>query len=163
MGKVGKEWVGAGLQVEMAPLTVSGSNSSVKIVEKPWAYLYNVVAHILHQIKNFQNINQLLQHSFIPNDEIHVKIGGDHGDDSFKMGYQIANVENPNRPSNTVTFCFFYGKDTRTNLKTCLSKFKPHISMLQKVKFENRPIRVFMYGDYEFLSTMYGLTGANGK
>ena len=57
--------------------------------------------------------------------------------------------------------CFFYGKDTRTNLKTCLSKFKPH--MLQKVKFENRPIRVFMYGNYEFLSTMYGLTGANGK
>ena len=161
--KIGKNWEGDGLQVEMAPLTTGGSNKRVEISEKPWAYLYNVVAHVLCQLKNLNAIGKLIQHKFIPGSEVHIKIGGDHGDDSFKMGYQVANVENPNRSSNTVTFSFFYAKDTRANLKTCLSRFTPQINMLQKVKFEDRLIRVFMYGDYEFLSVMYGITGANGK
>ena len=35
--------------------------------------------------------------------------------------------------------------------------------MLQTLKWERLSIRVFLYGDYEFLCAMYGLTGANGK
>ena len=34
--------------------------------------------------------------------EIHIKIGGDHGGSSFKMSFQVAHVENPNRKDNTV-------------------------------------------------------------
>ena len=33
-----------------------------------------------------------------------MKIGGDHGGGSFKMSFQLANVENPNRKDNTVFF-----------------------------------------------------------
>ena len=40
---------------------------------------------------------------FIKN-EIHIKIGGDHGVGSFKMTFKVANVENPNRKDNTVVF-----------------------------------------------------------
>lgn len=156
---VSKEWTGTGLVVEMAPIT---SSSNLDVVQKPWAYLYNIVAHALNRLSLLKSTNNLICYPTMEN-EIQIKIGGDHGDDSFKMGYQIANVEHPNRPSNTVVFSFFYGKDTRANLKTCLSRFKPHISMLQKQKFEDKPIRVFMYGDYEFLTVMYGLTGASGK
>ena len=29
--------------------------------------------------------------------------------------------------------------------------------------FRNRKIRMFMSGDYEFLCSIYGITGANGK
>ena len=36
------------------------------------------------------------QHDFIQNNEIHIKIGGDHGGGSFKMSYQTGNTENPN-------------------------------------------------------------------
>ena len=106
---VGKEWVGPGLNVEMAPLT-SRNMTKIEIVEKPWAYLYNVVAHALHRLKLLRDTGTFLQHPFIPENEVHIKIGGDHGDVSFKMGYQIANVENPNRPSNTVVFSFFMQK-----------------------------------------------------
>ena len=38
----------------------------------------------------------IINYPFIRN-EIHIKIGGDHGDGSFKMSFQVANVENPNR------------------------------------------------------------------
>lgn len=30
------------------------------------------------------------------NNEIHVKIGGDHGGGSFKLSFQICNTKNPN-------------------------------------------------------------------
>ncbi|XP_057290698.1 uncharacterized protein LOC130657379 [Hydractinia symbiolongicarpus] len=35
--------------------------------------------------------------------------------------------------------------------------------MLQQVKYKESIFRVFMYGDYEFLCAMYGITGANGR
>ena len=29
--------------------------------------------------------------------------------------------------------------------------------------FRNKLVRVFMFGDYEFLCAIYGITGANGR
>ena len=52
-------------------------------------------------------------HTFITPGEVHVKIGGDHGGNSFKMCYQIANINNPNRKENTVVFSLFEAKDSR--------------------------------------------------
>ena len=88
--KISKDWVGTGLQVEMEPL-VQGSGKEVEIVERPWAYLYNVVGHILRQLQLLSNLKLLVNHKFIHPEEVHIKIGGGY---SFKMGYQIANVLN---------------------------------------------------------------------
>ena len=161
--EVSKKWVGDGVQVELAPLTKQSASGRTEVVEKPWAYLYNVVGHILRHLRNLSTLGILVQHQFIPLEEIYVKIGGDHGGASFKMGYQICNVKNPNRKDNTIIFSLFEGKDTRSNLKLCLSRFKLQVKMLQKTMFNEKRIRVFLYGDYEFLCIMYGLTGANGK
>ena len=79
------------------------------------------------------------------------------------MCYQIANTRNPNRKENTVVFSIFEAKDNLTNLRLSLSRFKGQVRMLSKVMWENKNIRVFLFGDYEFLCAMYGLTGANGK
>ena len=51
----------------------------------------------------FFRSNMIINYPFIKN-EIHIKIDGDHGGGSFKMSFQIANVENPNRKDNTVVF-----------------------------------------------------------
>ena len=32
-----------------------------------------------------------------------------------------------------------------------------------KIKWESKIIRIFMFGDYEFLCAMYGLSGASGR
>ena len=45
----------------------------------------------------------IINYQFIKN-EIRIKIGGDHGGGSFKMSFQVDNVENPNRKDNTVVF-----------------------------------------------------------
>ena len=61
----------------------------------------------------------IANHSFIPDDEVVVKISGNHGK-SFKMMYQIANVEHPNRESNTIPISVFNAIDTMPYLRICL-------------------------------------------
>ena len=95
---------------------------------------------------------------------MHVKIGGDHGGGSFKMTYQIANVNNPNKLDNTIIFSIFEAKYTRENLRLCLERFRAHIAKLQTLTWsDSKKLRLFMFGDYEFFSSMYGISGAAGR
>ena len=119
------------------------------------------------RLNTLKECGALVDHKFIPSDEIFVKFGGDHGGGSFKSTYQIANVLHPNKVENTVIFSIFTQKDSRANLRICLQRFKAQISKLQSVKWvdgeKEKSIRVFMYGDYEYLCSMYGISGASGK
>ena len=54
-------------------------------------------------------------------------------------------------------------KDLRSNLVLCLERFKAHIDKFSSIIWEEKVFRVFMFGDYEYLSKMYGLSGASGK
>ena len=65
------------------------------------------------------------------NEEIHVKIGGDHGGGSFKMNYQICNTDKLNSKDNMVVFSLFEAKDYRSNLKIWLSRFRQHMDEIQ--------------------------------
>ena len=49
-----------------------------------------------------------------------MKIGGDHGQGSMKVEFQLANVIKPNSSKTTVVFVIYEGKDTRNNLQTVL-------------------------------------------
>ena len=73
----------------------------------------------------------IINYPFIKN-EIHLKIGGDHGGASFKTSFQVANVENPNRKNNTVVFSIFEAKDYCVNIKLALERFKTQMKELQE-------------------------------
>ena len=77
----------------------------------------------------------LVQHSFIKDNEIHVKIGGDHGGGCFKLSSQITNVSHPNSTDNTVVFSIFEAKDYRSNLNIGLTRFREQINALQTMKW----------------------------
>ena len=113
-----KEWIGEGIRSEHAPLFVKG-----KVESRAWCYIYNLVGHVMKRLSDHDDGNLLVQHPFISDNEIVIKIGGDHGGKSFKMSYQIGNVDNPNRSSNTVLFSIFEGKDNLPNLSMCLDRF----------------------------------------
>ena len=162
---VADRWIGEGLMAELAPLTHKPNTGKKRIIviPRPWVYIYNIVGHILKRINDLDEHNQLVHHNFIPLNEIHIKIGGDHGGNTFKMGYQIGNIKNPNRKENTTIFSIFEAKDSISNLRTCLERFKAQIKLLQRRNWKNFSLRVFIYGDYEYLCTMYGISGANGN
>ena len=69
------------------------------------------------------------------NDEIHVKIVGDHGGGSFKTNYQICNTDKPNSKDNTLVFSLFEAKDYRSNLKIGLSRFRQQIDEIQAMNW----------------------------
>lgn len=67
----------------------------------------------------------------IPAGEIWVKIGGDKGGGTFKMGVQVLNVLHPNSPNNTCVFCVFEAPDSFTNLKVMANRVQDQINNLQ--------------------------------
>ena len=105
---------------ELPPLSVTEKKKSV-VKHAPRCYIFNLVGHILNRLNNLSKFNVFLEsHSSVPQDEVRIKIGGDHdGGGSFKMSYQVANINNPNKVANTVT-SIFEAKDSRRNLRICL-------------------------------------------
>lgn len=115
-----------------------------------------------------------------------MKLGGDKGGDvlnTFKMNFQICNVPKPNSVHNTCVFSCFEAADSVTNLHSALDRFGDQVEQLMSMKWRYKCIatfnksmtphlyelpyrelslRVFLCGDYEFLSRMYGLSGASG-
>ena len=57
-----------------------------------------------------------------------MKIGGDAGGGTFKMNFQIVNIQSPNSPQNTCIFAVFDAKDTTTNLHIALDCFRDDIN-----------------------------------
>lgn len=75
-------------------------------------------------------LNLLTWHGVIPENEIWVKIGGDKGGATFKQMFQVANVENPNAPRNTIVFCIFPAKDSFYNLKLAFQGLQAQVNSL---------------------------------
>lgn len=90
------------------------------------------------------------------------------------MNFQICNAQHPNSPTYTCIFCIFLSYDSTTNLHIGLDKYKDQVKELSRMTWR------YMYtdnidtvlvlnlqgqatGDYELLSKMYGITGANGN
>eukprot|EP00731_Ephydatia_muelleri_P013186 Em0007g496a len=67
-----------------------------------------------------------------------------------------------NSVHNTCVFCCFEAGDSVTNLHVALDRFKDQVEHLHGMKWRQYTVKIFMCGDYEFLSKMYGLSGASG-
>ena len=99
----------------------------------------------------------------IPDNQVWMKVGGDHGGDSFKMWIAPLNVDAPNSPYFTTTLLMCYDcRDSRENLDLLLSPIKLQIDALCKMRWRGKLVRVFVCGDYDFQTKFYGLSGAKG-
>ena len=160
---VAKQWHGDNFTVEEAPFTfpVKDRRSQYKICSAPLAYVKNFPAHVKNLLDLLDENGLLLFES--DSEDVHIKIGGDHGGDSFKQCFQVVNVKNPNSKENTMVFSMFEAKDYRSNLEIALKMYYEQIHALQSMTWKNRNIKVFLCGDYQYLCMVSGLTGANGR
>ena len=85
-----------------------------------------------------------------------MKLAGDHGRDSFKISFQILNVEQPNSRYNTFIIGFAKVKDTYYNLKLMFDEFKENIHEIDKSEWQGKKVKRFLRGDYSFHVNMYG-------
>ena len=71
----------------------------------------------------------------IPSHEIWIKIGGDKGGSSFKVSFQLVNVEKPNSVKNSTVFALFEAPDSVVNLHIALDRYKSVMTDIQKSKW----------------------------
>lgn len=119
--KVANAWVGDGIVTEDCPFTFPVKEKSNE---------RQICSVIFLHCRNGK-----LNHTQVKNNEIHIKVCGDHGGGSFKASYEIVNVDKPNSKDNTVVFSIFEAKDYRSNLKIGLLRFKSQIDRLQEMEW----------------------------
>ena len=148
-----KELISVEVVAEAAPFTFSlkGGGEEVKASGIAYiSYLADKIFELLDQHSRYQvwtykgwlvmtdiysNDSLTWHNGVIPEDEIWIKIGGDKGGGSFKMNFQICNVESPNSKTNTCTFCAFLAYDSVTNLHTALDRYSDQVNDLQTMKW----------------------------
>ena len=99
----------------------------------------------------------------LPSDEVWIKLGGDHGGDIFKVTLQVLNKSSPNSKDNTIVIMALQGKDTVENVQMSFEKIESEIKKLQNASWNNKKIRLFLCGDYQFLCCVYGIQGATSS
>ena len=134
--------------------------------------VYTVCVFYVHRA------GRLTWHDVIPSDEVWIKLGGDKGGETFKMSFPIVNVPRPivvpKIPVSSAALRLM------TTLLTfiALDHFLDQVEELQRIKWRlvqimflqiddfnlhrQYKIKLFLCGDYNFFSTMYGLSGACG-
>ncbi|XP_065641909.1 uncharacterized protein LOC124811553 [Hydra vulgaris] len=134
---VAKTWARDDLIVLDENFTFQNENikCSLEIKHAPWAYIDNLPKNIENMLNILESF-KLIKHNGIKNDEIHIKIGGDHGGGSFKMSYQIVNQDQPNSKSNSIVFSTFEANDYRTNLIVGLSRYTLQVDEIQNMKWQ---------------------------
>ena len=76
----------------------------------------------------------IVHHEFL-NNEIHVKIGGDHGGGSLKFSLQIVNTVNPNSKDNAIIFSIFEAKDYTINILAGMQRLTKQVEDLQEISW----------------------------
>eukprot|EP00731_Ephydatia_muelleri_P000541 Em0001g541a len=163
MRHISSHIVGDNLKGEVAPFTFPHPSGGDEIKGAPLVYIPHLVDKVIHFLNENERAGRLTWHEgFIPASEVWIKIVGDKGGGTFKMSFQIVNIDTPNAVHNTCVFSCFAADDSVTNFHVALDRFKEQIEHMHGMKWRQYTVKVFICGDYEFLSKMYGLSGASG-
>ena len=123
----------------------------------------NITPLILKMLDTYEAKDLLTWHDgTIPEDEVWVKFGGDHGKGSLKFSVQVVNLLKPNSKKNTFIVGFAEVKDSFENLRVCMQEFEKDLKELENTVWKGKTIKIFYFGDYEFLTKIHGLSGAAG-
>ena len=123
----------------------------------------NISKLVVDMLGKYEDEDKLTWHDdTIPHDEIWVKFGGDHGKGSMKYTMQVANTYKPNSKDNTFVVGKTDTKDNHTNISKCMSFLWPQLEELIRGQWKGKKMVLFIFGDYEFQTKLFGLSGAAG-
>ncbi|XP_071960683.1 uncharacterized protein [Antedon mediterranea] len=97
------------------------------------------------------------------NNEIWLKFGGDQGEGSTKFEVQILNIKSPNATRNVIVVLLFEAPDCLYNIEATLPNVSCEISNMNGKKWRDYTLRMFGFGDYAYLTKLYGLLGPTGR
>ncbi|XP_019641230.1 PREDICTED: uncharacterized protein LOC109482826 [Branchiostoma belcheri] len=152
---------------DLIPLVVKGEGQGKVVELRPCAKVANLEVSILDNIDRTAQAGHLdWYNQQIPEDEVWIKVLGDHGGDLFKMGFQVMNQPHPN--ASTAVFCAFQAKDSRENLMSATKDLCTEVGEMAGTIWTSpdgseKHLRIFVSGDYMILSLWFGLSGPCGS
>jgi hypothetical protein len=124
----------------------------------------NLSEFVCDLLTKYKEAGLLISHNgIIPDNEIHLKLGGDFGKQSFKISMQIVNLEKPNSKDNTIVIAMANIKDKYRNLEKFINLIKSQVECLQNLIWNEKKVIVFLFGDLAFLTSIFGLSGSAGS
>ena len=99
----------------------------------------------------------------IPENEVWVKVGGDHGQGSLKFNLAMVYTENPNSMDNNILIGMTCVKDSRENMEMFFYSIRKQLADVEKLVWDGKQMKLFLFGDYDFVCKIYGISGACGN
>ena len=94
---------------------------------------------VLALLDQYEEVNQLSWHDeAIPQNEIFIKVGGDHGGDSFKFMLQVGNVKTPNKNKKRFLLAVVNAKDSHKNIWRVVRSYKQKLDNLSKMTWKGK-------------------------
>ncbi|GFR65653.1 immune-associated nucleotide-binding protein 5 [Elysia marginata] len=132
------------------------------VVEKPMVRLTNVSEKLTKMLES-QKESLTWHDGAIPENEVWVKVGGDHWQGSLKFSLAIVNTKYPDSKDNNVLIGMANIKDSRENMEIFFESVKKQLDEVTKLVWDGKTVKLFLFGDYDFLCKMYSISGANGS
>ena len=142
---------------DKAPNSVNG----MAMGPRPSVYVENLPQFVTTLLNDYSDAKKLTWEN-MPQNEVWVKIGADHGGGSFKVCLQILNLDAPNSKEHTVVIGCFEAKDLYPNLVKISGLFREGVQALGGMTWKGKILRCFVFGDYAFLANLYGISGPAG-
>ena len=86
-----------------------------------------------------------------------MKVGGNHGHGSLKFSLVLVNTKNPNSKDN-ILIAIANIKDSRENMEIIFESIRNQLVDVTYFVWEGK--KVVLFGDFDFLHKMYGISGA---
>ena len=156
--KVAKDLIGN--DVKVTEMLFSSTDDD--LVEKPMVMLTDISEKITELLESQKD--KLTWHDgAIPENEVWVKVGGDHGQGSLKFNLAIVNTKNPNSMDNNILIGMACVKDSRENMEMFFYSIRKQLADVEKLVWDGKQMKLFLFGDYDFLCKIYGISGACGN
>ena len=140
-----------------------GQPTQIKKVDAVVSKVENIKKFTTQLLDSYDDRGMLTSHDgTIPESQIWIKIGGDHGKGSFKVSLQVCNLKDANSSKNTHLLYMVGVKDTVDNLREIFMQIGDDINSLDGLRWKEKTIILFFCGDYDFLLKVMGLSGAQG-
>ena len=81
----------------------------------------------------------------IPENEVWVKVGGDHGQGRLKFNLAIVNTKNPNSMDNNVLIGMAGVKDPREKMEIIFDSIRKELAHVEKPVWDGKQIKLFFF------------------
>ena len=134
----------------MRSLSLSSYSLLAKgLVEKPMVRLTNICEKLTKLLEN-QKESLTWHDGAIPESEVWVKVGGDHGQGSLKFSLALVNTKNPNSKDNNILIAMANIKDSKETMEIFFESIRKQLFVQQIFYGKGKKLNFFCLGITNF-------------